>query len=129
MLGPAHLEALAHVDPHAPGTLHTDAGEGPGVESLGKVSAKQEARLTEQQEPAKFAATKGPCLDVAGKHVAGKGRAGGVHASEIAGVGTANVGINLVVWRGQVELGIAPESIAGKEHPLWGPVRNGALRV
>src|SRR5579864_996493 len=116
MLGHAHFKAFAHVDRGAPGMFHANGIKRPCVERVWNVLSEEEARLSKQHEPAQRAPAKRTRLQQTREHVTGKSCAGSVHASEGAGVGAANVGINFVVWRRDIKLGIPPKSIGRQEH-------------
>src|SRR5215469_8232637 len=120
MLGNAQFEAASHVDSASPGMLDADGIERPGVETLRHVLAEQKTWVPKKHEPAERTTAEGAGLDQAGKHVAGKGVARRIGAAIVARIRGAEVGIDLVVGWGEIELSIAPKSVRRKEHSLVG---------
>src|SRR5215469_6374784 len=118
MLGNAHFEAPSHVDGGSPGMLETDGIERPGVETLRHVLAEQKTWLSKKHETAEGATTEGADLHQARKHVAGEGITRCIRAAIVTRIGGAEIGIDFIVRRGEVELRPAPESVCRKEHPL-----------
>lgn len=111
MLGDAHFEAASQVDATSPGMLEADGIEGPGIETLGYILAEQKTWVPKKHETAEGATTKGAGLDLPGKHIASKGIARCIRATIITRIRGAQVGIDLIVRRRKVELGVAPESV------------------
>src|ERR1700690_2375265 len=95
--------------------LDTDRVKRPGVERLRDVLAKQNCWLPEEHEPTELALAKGAHFQESRKHIASEFTAGSIRASIGFGVACAQIWIDLVVRRGQVELRIAPQSIFRKE--------------
>src|SRR5450631_102474 len=91
---------------------------GPGIEILRDSLAEQESRLAKHHEAAKLAAPKRSHFEQAGKHIPGKFAAWGVGASVVASVGGAEVGIDLVVRRREIELSKAVERIRREKHSV-----------
>src|ERR1700737_3580661 len=118
VLGYPHLKALPNVDASSPGLFHADRVKRPGVKRLRKVFAEQKARFPKQKHSPQLSAAEGACLHIAGEHVARKGIAGGIGSSANSSIRSAEVRVNLVVRRRQIELPIAPEHVVGKKHPL-----------
>src|SRR5215469_107750 len=120
MLGNPHFEAPPHVDGSSPGMLDADGIERPGVETLRYGLAEQKTWLSKKHETAERATTEGADLDEAGKHVASKGIARCIRAAIVTRIRGAEVGIDFIVRRGQVELSPAIEGVGRKEHSLVG---------
>src|ERR1700693_583485 len=118
MLGHPHFESLAQIQSAAPRVLQPDRVKRPGVKRLWKILAKQESGFSKQEEPAELPPAKGMSFHISGNHVARESVAGIVDSARNSRVGATQIRINLVVGRRKVELSVAPEGIAGKEHPL-----------
>src|SRR5215472_9449215 len=123
VLGHAKLETTSQENAGTPGALPADRVGRPGVESLGHILAKKETRLAEKEKTPQLGASEGTNLHVGRKHIAGEGVAGSIRSAVIFGIGSAEVGVNLVMWRREVELAISPERVAGKKHPVLASVR------
>src|SRR5579864_1683401 len=115
MLGHAHLEAASDLNAGSPGAFPSDRVGRPCIEGVRDVFAKQKCGGAEEQQPAQLGAGKGAHLHVSRKHVAREGVAGGVLATEISGIGRAQVGIGFVMRRSHVELAVAPDKVSRKE--------------
>src|SRR6267142_1029936 len=97
--------------------LYADSIWRPRIEGLGHVLAEQERWRSKQHEPAQRSTPKGTHLQNAGDHIAGKHTARRIHSAELTNVSGAEIRINLVVRRRQIELRPSPQHVAGKEHP------------
>src|SRR5215469_7293413 len=120
MLGNPHFEAPPHVDRGSPGMLDADGIERPGVETLRYVLAEQKTRLCKKHETAKRTPTEGADLDEAGKHVAGKETARCIRTAIVTRIRGAEVGIDFIVRRCQIELSPAIQGVGRNEHSLVG---------
>src|SRR5881628_3775305 len=120
MLGPAHLEALPHINSRAPTPLDSNGVERPGIKRLGKILAKNEFGFSEQKQSPQLSPTERPDLHVSREHVAGEGIARVVDAARNSRIRAAQVGINFVVRWSQVELSISPEHVVRKEQAVRG---------
>src|SRR6184192_2842202 len=102
----------------------SDGVKGPGVKILRNILSEQEAWFPEYHEPAERASAERARLQQAGEHVTGESGAGSVSAAKSSGVGAADVRVNLVVRRCDVELAITPKCIRGQKHSVRGSSRS-----
>src|SRR5712671_5912243 len=109
MLGHAEFEPFAKVDCGSPRVLNSYRVRGPGVERLGNGLAKQEGGSAPQHETPEGRPTEGTNLQNSGQHVARKHAAGCIHAAVIACVACTNIGVDFIVWGGQIKLSPSPE--------------------
>src|ERR1700746_797734 len=128
VLGHPHLKTLAHIDCCTPGMFHADGIKGPCVKRMRNVPSEKKARLSKKHDAPQRASAKRTRLQQTREHVARKSGAGGVHPSEAARVGAANVGIDFVVRRRDIKLGVPPKSI-GREEYTFGAALVGLLSL
>ena len=91
--------------------LDSDGIERPCIERLRKVFTEQKSRFAPYHEAAKWAASEGARLEQSPEHVARECGTRGIDSAEVAGIGTTDVGINLIVGRGNIKLRKTPEGI------------------
>src|SRR6266550_4294359 len=116
MLGHTGFESLADINCRSPGMFHPDRVKGPGVKRLGNIPSKKKRGLAEEHEAAELATSEGAHLKLTGNHVTGKGVAGSVYPAELSCVRGANVWVNFVVRRSNVELSVSPKHVRRKKH-------------
>src|ERR1700722_103338 len=133
MLGDAKLESLVNVDSCSPGVYDADGVGRPGIQGLWHVLAEEKRRRAEDHEPAQESAAEGTDLENSRQHVAREQIAGGAGAAVLLGVSGALVRVDLVVRRGEIELGPSPECVAGEKEASAGiafvPTARGIIRL
>src|ERR1700758_2709481 len=118
MLGDAKLESFVEVDSHSPGVLYADRIRRPGIERLWYGLAEQECGRSIDHEPPQWTSSKRTDLQNSREHIAREQAARGVYAAVLPGVAGAEIRVNLIVRRSQVELRPAPEHVSGEKHSL-----------
>jgi hypothetical protein len=118
VLRDSHLEALAEINSSAPGMLDPDGVERPGVERLRDILTEQEPRFSKELKAPEKASSERADFEETGEHVAGEFTARGIHAPEVSRRGGTQVGVDLVMGRGEVKLRVAIQRVAGKEHAV-----------
>src|SRR5262249_31684008 len=128
-LSRAKFKTFAQVNSHAPRTLDANRVERICIKRLRHIFSEKELRFTKDHEATKNSPTEGAHFHHTGKHVARKSRAGRIRTAEIGGIGTANIGIDLIVRTGKVKLCVSPECIVRKEHTLLSDRLSGFFRL
>src|SRR6266496_2257874 len=119
-----HFETFTHVNGGAPGVLNSNRVKGPCVQILGDVLTEEEVWFTPEHEAAQRTPAKGTDLQNSREHIAGKGVTGRALPSVDTRIGGANIRIDLVMGRSDLELGVSPKRVRGKEETvLCGPGR------
>src|SRR5579863_7790392 len=120
MLGHAELESFINIDSHAPRVLDPDRIRRPGVERFGYGLAEQECRSAEYHKSAQHASPKRTRFQHSREHIACEQAARRIHSPVLPCVAGAQVWVNLVVRRRQIELPPSPKRIPGEKHSWFG---------
>src|SRR5580692_4929592 len=118
MLSYAEFESLRDVNSQSPRMLNANRIWRPGIKILRHIFAKQKRRLPKEHESPKLTLAKRTHLQEPGEHIARKHAAWSVRASIAAGVSRAQIWINLVMRRRQINLRVAIKSVMRKKHSI-----------
>src|SRR5579864_410468 len=118
VLGHAKFESFIDINPDSPRMFNADRIGRPRIECLRNRLAEQESGSSVHHEPAQRTPAKRTNLENSRKHIAREQTAGRVHPAVLAGVAGAKIGINLVMRRGEVKLGPAPEHVSREKHAV-----------